>query len=114
MNSIKKPWGKFETFAFNEKCTVKIIEVKKNGLLSLQKHKFRNELWIPLDEGIIIQIGEKKFNGIVGKKYFIPKKTIHRMSAVKKARILEISFGKFDEKDIERIEDKYGREKKIK
>ncbi|MBN2127345.1 MAG: mannose-6-phosphate isomerase [Candidatus Diapherotrites archaeon] len=112
MNSIKKPWGKFETFAFNEKCTVKIIEVKKNGILSLQKHKFRNELWVPLDKGLIIQIREKKIKGIVGKKYFIPKKTVHRLSAVKKARILEISFGKFDEKDIERIEDKYGRVKK--
>ena len=60
MNSIKKPWGNFETFALNQKCTVKIITVKKNGILSLQKHKFREELWIPLNEGLPIQIKEKK------------------------------------------------------
>ena len=58
------------------------------------------------------KLKKKKIKGMIGKKYFIPKNTLHRLSAVKKARILEISFGKFDEKDIERIEDKYNRVKK--
>jgi mannose-6-phosphate isomerase-like protein (cupin superfamily) len=112
MKTVKKPWGSFTTYALNEKCTVKILKVKKNGVLSLQKHKKRREIWIPLDEGAIIQIGKKKRKAIIGKKHFIPKGTIHRLIAEKNIRVLEISYGKFDEKDIERIEDKYGRVKK--
>ncbi len=112
MSLVKKPWGEFETLALNKKCTVKIITVKKNEMLSLQRHQNRDELWVPLDSGLIIQIEDKKIVGKVGEKYFIPKKTLHRLIAKKTSRVLEISFGKFDEKDIERIEDKYNRVKK--
>ena len=44
-------------------------------------------------------------------KLFIPRETIHRLSADGKneVRILEISFGEFDENDIVRLEDVYGR-----
>ena len=109
MISVEKPWGKFTTYALNEKCTVKILEINKGGILSLQKHKKRSEKWIPLDEGVTIQTGKKKFNAKKGKEYLIPKNSLHRAGAKKKSRILEISSGKFDEKDIIRVEDKYGR-----
>jgi mannose-6-phosphate isomerase len=43
---------------------------------------------------------------------FIPRQTVHRLSAVGDGpvRILEISFGEFDEEDIIRPEDAYSRE----
>ena len=48
-----------------------------------------------------------------GREVFIPRGTTHTIENVKKvhqtARFLEIVFGKFDENDIERPEDKYGR-----
>lgn len=42
-------------------------------------------------------------------KVFIPKTAKHRLSGVSKLKIVEISFGKFDENDIERYEDDFGR-----
>ncbi len=106
---VKKPWGRFLEYCKNEKATVKIITIAKDGMLSLQSHKNRDELWVPLDAGLTVQAGKKKFRAVVGKPVFIPRNTKHRVSASKSARFLEISFGKFDEKDIERFEDKYGR-----
>lgn len=107
--TVKKPWGKFEEYSTNEKTTVKIVTVNKGQVLSLQSHKNRKEIWIALDNGLTALIGNKKKKLKKGEIVVIPKKTKHRISASKKARFLEISFGKFDEKDIIRYEDKYGR-----
>ena len=108
--SEKRPWGKFEQFAFNEKCTVKIITVKPKQSLSLQSHKKRSELWVALDSGLSAQVGKKIVKLKKGQHIFIPKGAKHRLNAAKKAgRVLEISFGYFDEKDEKRFEDIYGR-----
>ena len=57
-----------------------------------------------------ITLGKKTFEAKKGDEFFIDKKTNHRIEALgKDVHILEISFGKFDEKDIVRIEDDYGR-----
>ncbi|MDO8634205.1 MAG: phosphomannose isomerase type II C-terminal cupin domain [archaeon] len=107
--TVKKPWGKFTQYTHNEKTTVKIIEVKNGESLSLQSHEKRDELWVALDDGLIVEISGKKTRAKKGEQFFIPRKTKHRLSATKNARILEIAFGEFDEKDITRYEDKYGR-----
>ena len=109
---VKKPWGSFTQFTQNEKTTVKIIEVKKGGVLSLQSHKKRDELWVALDAGLEFEIAGKKTKAVIGKPFFVPRKTRHRVHALRTARFLEISFGFFDEKDILRFEDKYGRKGK--
>lgn len=104
-----RPWGNFTQYTHNASTTVKIIEVSSNGILSLQLHHHRDELWIPLDEGIIAEIGDKKIIAEKGKPLWVPRETIHRLSASKTARVLEIAFGNFDENDIVRLDDKYGR-----
>ena len=106
---VKKPWGKFRQYALNKKCTVKLITINPNQILSKQKHKKRSEFWVALDSNLIFEIGNKKFSAKKGQEVIIPKNTAHRVSAKKKARFLEVSFGDFDEKDIIRLEDKYGR-----
>jgi mannose-6-phosphate isomerase-like protein (cupin superfamily) len=109
MERVKRPWGNFKTFAFNEKCTVKILEVKPNQRLSLQKHKGRKELWYFLTEGYA-EIGKSKKKFKLGSEALIPKNTPHRLFAKnKKVQVLEVSFGNFDESDEIRIEDDYGR-----
>lgn len=106
----KRPWGSFTGYALNEKCTVKIITVKPNQELSLQSHKRRSELWVALDSGLKAQLNNKIVSLKRGQSITIPKRAKHRLSAGKKAgRVLEISFGYFDEKDEKRFEDKYGR-----
>jgi len=106
---VVKPWGLFEEYTTNEKTTVKVITVRKGGLLSLQAHKNRAEMWIALDTGLTAIVGGKQKKLKKGELIIIPKRVKHRIKASKKARFLEISFGKFDEKDIIRFEDKYGR-----
>lgn len=105
----KRPWGRFLCFAFNKNCTVKILEVNPGEKLSLQKHKLREEHWYFLDSGFV-QIGKTKKKVPAGKEIIIKKNQEHRLIAGKtKTRVLEISFGKFSEKDEIRLEDKYAR-----
>src|SRR3989344_1101963 len=106
---VKKPWGKFLQFTLNEKTTVKILELKKGEETSLQRHKNRNEFWYALDDGIDVYVKGKKYSLKKGDSIFIPKKSLHKLVGRKHGRILEISFGNFNENDIERISDKYGR-----
>jgi HAD superfamily hydrolase (TIGR01484 family) len=107
---VDRPWGSFEQFIHNEPSTVKIIEVEPNKRLSLQSHQYREEMWIALDDGIITEIGENKKILKKGEKVFIPKNTKHRLASENnKVRVLEISLGDFDENDIERYEDDFGR-----
>lgn len=106
---VMKPWGKFEEYATNDKVTVKIITVKKSGVLSLQSHKKRKELWVALDEGLTAIVNGKKTRLTKGQVIIVPKKARHRVMSSRNARFLEVSFGHFDENDIKRYEDKYGR-----
>ncbi|HPD81590.1 MAG TPA: mannose-6-phosphate isomerase [Candidatus Pacearchaeota archaeon] len=106
---VRRPWGLFKQFVLNEKCTVKIIEVKSHEELSLQKHKYRSENWYFITPGFV-QIG-KKIKGVKeGELIKIGKNIAHRIiSKEKNVKVLEISFGKFDEHDEIRLEDKYNR-----
>jgi len=108
---VEKPWGFFNQFTQNEVSTVKIIAVKPHQQLSLQSHQKREELWIFLDEGLIAEVDGRRIPSTVSPQVFIPKQAKHRLTndSDHLARILEISFGHFDEDDIVRYEDKYGR-----
>jgi len=105
-----RPWGNFEQFTHNEISTVKILEVKPHSKLSLQSHQKREELWIALTNNVIVQVGNQVKSLNEGEKIFIPKETQHRLVAKEdKIKVLEISFGEFDENDNTRFEDDYGR-----
>jgi len=109
MKVIKKPWGDFKEFILNKKCTVKIITVKPGQELSLQKHTRRKEMWYFLTPGKVI-VGNKNKKMKKGETIIIKKKVPHRLIARwKKVIVLEIAVGHFDENDIVRLEDKYGR-----
>src|SRR3989344_5771883 len=106
----KRPWGKFEQFTHNEKTTVKIITVNPKQKLSLQYHNKRKEFWRFLDNPAKATIGKKTIKANKGKEIIINPKTLHRIEALdKEVNVLEVSFGKFEENDIIRLEDKYGR-----
>jgi len=108
---VKKPWGNFKQYTLNEPVTVKIITVKPRQCLSKQSHRMRGELWIPLNEGAEMEIGDKKIRPKKGEEIWIPRNVVHQLSAKdKRVRVLKISFGTFDEEDVIRYEDKYGRE----
>lgn len=114
---VKRPWGDFTQFTKNVSSTVKIISVKPRQALSLQYHLHREEFWHVLSGSGTVLIGDKKklkkFTAKPGKEFSVAVKELHRiMAGDGHLIILEIGTGKFDEQDIIRTEDKYGRGKK--
>jgi mannose-6-phosphate isomerase-like protein (cupin superfamily) len=108
--SEQRPWGGFEQFCLNRKATVKIIHVASHAELSLQFHHHRDEFWRVIDGQGIIVIGDEMRVGKKGDEFFIPCETTHQIKTEgSTVDILEISFGDFDEDDIVRLSDKYGR-----
>ena|ERR1035437_1209473 len=107
---VQKPWGKFEQFTLNLPSTIKIITVKAGEELSLQSHAKRSEFWRVIRGNGTVQIGDKKYSATPGEEYEILVGEKHRISAESsEIEFLEISFGDFNENDIVRYEDKYGR-----
>lgn len=105
-----RPWGGFRRYVHNEKCTVKIITMNPNQSLSKQVHRRRDELWVILDEHLRVELDDKVLDPKPGDEIIILRNTKHRLTSLgKKARVLEISFGHFDEEDNQRLDDLYGR-----
>lgn len=105
-----RPWGSFRQFTENEPTTIKIIHINAGQCLSLQYHNKRSEFWVVLSGNPTVVIGDKVINASEGEEFFVLKKTHHRIEASNSdVRILEVAFGDFDEDDIVRIEDVYGR-----
>jgi len=89
----------------------KILEIKPKQSISVQYHFKRAEFWKILEGDCKVRKGNKTIKAKKGDEVFIKKREIHSVEAYSKpVRILEISFGKFEAKDIVRLEDRYGRE----
>lgn len=105
-----RPWGNFERFTLNEKTTVKIVTVEKDGVLSLQTHSHRSEFWKIISGHGGVVIGDEYKKASPGDMFLVPEHATHRIEATEGTLVfLEIAFGEFDENDIKRLEDKYGR-----
>ena len=105
-----RPWGQFEQLTHNEQTTVKIITVQPGQQLSLQYHNHREEYWRVLAGQGEVVLGDETLPAKKGDEFHIPTKAVHRMQTQdKELVILEIAYGNFDEEDIVRLEDKYGR-----
>ena len=106
----KRPWGSFRQFTENEASTIKTISVDAGQRLSLQYHEKRSEFWCVLSGNPQVTIGDRVEQAKPGDEFTIPIQTIHRIEALdNKVEILEIAFGEFDENDIVRLDDAYGR-----
>jgi mannose-1-phosphate guanylyltransferase len=105
-----RPWGKFEKYIENEKCTVKILYLKPNSQLSMQYHTKRDEWWKVIKGSIKIHVNDEEFGLKENDSFSIKKGSKHRMINLEYPSIvLEISTGDFDEGDIVRLEDIYDR-----
>ncbi len=110
--TVKRPWGSFIQFIQNEPATVKLIVVTAGQALSLQYHHDREEFWRVLSgEGAVV-IGGRRYRATVGREFFVPAGTLHRIIANTDMQLLEIATGHFEETDIVRVADIYGRAKK--
>lgn len=105
-----RPWGSFEEFTRNEASTVKILRLSPGKRFSLQKHEHRSEWWRVIEGNGLAQVGDEERSVTVGDTLEIPVGTLHRLTGGDTGlAVLEISFGVFDENDIVRVEDDFGR-----
>ncbi len=105
-----RPWGDFERFTLNEKTTIKIITVNAGEEFSLQTHEHRDEFWRVISGSGTVRIGDEEKEAKEGDTFFSARGTKHRVQGGPEGiSFLEIAFGEFDENDITRLEDKYGR-----
>lgn len=106
----ERPWGEFIEFSRNTPSTVKILTVKPNEALSLQKHSNRDEFWKIISGSGFVTIGKDRIIAKPEAEFFIPRETEHRIEGgIEALVVLEISYGTFEDDDIIRLEDRYGR-----
>ena len=108
---VKRPWGSFSQYAFNQDCTVSLMTVNPGQRLSLQSHTGRAELWVVLDDGAVVQVGDRTTEHRAGDEIWIPANTKHRLSCkgALPVRVLEVAFGNWQQADIARFSDDYAR-----
>lgn len=99
---------------FGYKWKVKKILVNPGKRLSLQRHAKRDEFWVVTQgQGTLTDLEGKAVVLTAGVPIFIPAGKVHRVENTSywPLEIVEIQAGMdCDEKDIERLQDDYGRE----
>jgi len=120
-NFEERPWGTFEVlheFLVNNESgeetevVIKKIKVLPQKKLSYQSHKLRHENWLIVQGSGAVVLNDEEIPVKKGSKIEVPTGTKHRiMNNHPKHELIfvEISTGKFDEFDIERFEDDFGR-----
>ena len=117
----KRPWGGYTLFVDNKSCSVKILEITEQ--ISLQSHQKRGETWFVIEGEVMVVKGllkeslEETKKSLeesylkAGDNIFIPQGYVHSIKNLTSttSRILEIAEGEYQEDDIERYEDIYGR-----
>ena len=108
---VERPWGSFKQYVHNSDCTVSLMTVRPGQRLSLQSHTGRAELWIVLDDGAVVQVGEVQHEHRAGDEIWIPANSKHRLGCggAQPVRVLEVAFGNWQQNDIQRYEDDYRR-----
>ena len=108
---VVRPWGEFKQYAFNRECTVSLMEVRPGMRLSLQSHTGRAELWIVLDAGARVQVGDEERDCAPGEEIWIRANEKHRLSCSgnQTCRVLEVAFGNWQQADIARYDDDFAR-----
>jgi mannose-1-phosphate guanylyltransferase/mannose-6-phosphate isomerase len=107
---VERPWGSFTQYAHNEAVTVSLMTVTPAQRLSLQSHSARAELWIVLDDGAAVQVGDEIMQPKAGDEIWIPAQVKHRLSSTgPTVRVLEVAFGNWQQADITHYDDDFQR-----
>lgn len=107
---VTRPWGSFSQYVNNAEATVSLMTVEPGMRLSLQSHTGRAELWIVLDDGARVEVGERVIHPRAGEEIWINAGERHRLSSSgPRVRVLEIAFGNWQQEDITRYEDDFQR-----
>ncbi len=108
-----RPWGGYRVIEEGDGYKIKVLFVSPGERLSLQKHRYRDEVWTVVSGEALVTVSGKKKRVKAGETVKIPAGALHRAenTSDKEVKILELATGeKILEEDIERIEDDYNRQ----
>jgi len=108
---VEKPWGKVTTYALNQPSSVRVITIEPGQETSEHYHQLRDEMWIVLDAGLKVQIGNRVVEAKPGDEFVVSSEEPHRIAngGERRGRVLEIAHGYTTEDDVFRLQDDYGR-----
>lgn len=121
-----RPWGCYEVLYSDDKCKIKRIVVSPGKRLSLQSHKNRDETWKIISGKGLVEVIIRDFSPNIIKlkidmndieyfedsSFYIKRNEKHRISNIGTEPLvfIETQTGdSFEEEDIVRYEDDYGR-----
>jgi len=102
----KKPWGR-EVLLISDRYVVKILEIEKGGMTSVQYHEQKHETILILSGIVDLILEDRKEELKAGDYRIIEPGMIHRMIGKTSAVYLECSTNELD--DVVRLADNYGR-----
>ncbi len=111
-NNETRPWGKFEALSTSPDYYIKKITVNPGKRLSYQSHNKRTEHWYIISGTGKVILNDQSLEVKTGESFDIPALTKHRIENTNSKTdlvFIEISTGHFDENDIVRYEDDFGR-----
>jgi len=114
--TVFRPWGTYTVLEEGPGYKVKRVSVNPGGRLSLQLHRQRSEHWVVIAGTARVTCGRRVFELTVGQSTAIPKETPHRLEnpGPVQLHIIEVQNGPYlGEDDIVRLQDDYGRAKRI-
>ncbi len=109
---VYRPWGWFQILETSDKFQLKVIHLKPNSKISLQRHKHRAEHWVVVKGTATITRDNKIVELQESQSTYIPTGMLHRLENKTdyNLEIIEVQSGNyFGEDDIERFDDEYGR-----
>jgi mannose-1-phosphate guanylyltransferase/mannose-6-phosphate isomerase len=110
---VHRPWGTYDSVEAGPGYQVKRLSVKPGGAMSLQRHRHRAEHWVVVAGVARITRDDEVFDLRTNQSTYIPLGAKHRIEnpGSETLHIIEVQTGDYlGEDDIERFEDRYGRE----
>ena len=98
---VDRPWGRTQTYALNQPATARLVTVVPGGDTGAHYHRLRDELWIVLDAGLTIEIGNRVLEPSPGRRAAGPgrRATSDPLWARRSGSLLQIAFGYASEDD---------------
>ncbi|TMK16180.1 MAG: cupin domain-containing protein [Actinobacteria bacterium] len=69
---VDRPWGRLATYALNQPVTVRLVTVDPGARTGAHYHRLREEMWIVLDPGLTVEIGNRTVEAAVGEEITVP------------------------------------------
>ena len=109
-----RPWGEFYGWDSGKAWNLKTVYIKPGKRLSLQYHHRREEYWLLVEGDATATVHDERGRAKEvalkkGEIFRVGKKQVHRLASRLGGVVVEVAHGSFDEGDIVRIEDDYGR-----